>query len=48
MGGFGLKLEMGSYGKLAKRAVETEMPVMIQVFEAKPRLSFVLSSLPWN
>lgn len=31
---------MGSYGKLAKRAVETDMPVMVQVLRPKLQLGF--------
>ena len=29
---------MGSYGMLAKRVLETEMPVMVQVFRPKSKL----------
>ena len=29
------KVKMGSYGKLAKRALETEMPVMVKVLFTK-------------
>lgn len=36
--GFG---EMGSYGQLARRAVETDMPVMVQVLRPKLQLGFV-------
>lgn len=36
---------MGSYGMLAKRAVETEMPVMVQVFRPKPQLGFVFPEI---
>lgn len=30
---------MGSYGRLARRALETEMPIMVKVFE--PCLSII-------
>jgi hypothetical protein len=34
---------MGSKFKLAKRALETEMPVMVQVFRLESQLGFVFS-----
>lgn len=36
---------MGSYGKLAKRAVETDMPVMVQVWRPKTPTGFCSSFL---
>lgn len=41
---------MGSYGRLARRALETEMPIMVQVFEpflTVIRLLFQSLSLLW-
>lgn len=35
--------EMGSYGKLARRALETEMPVMVQVLLQVPCCNLIRS-----
>lgn len=32
--------QMGSYGKLARRALETDMPVMVQVFRLESPNTF--------
>lgn len=34
---------MGSYGKLARRALETEMPVMVQVFRLESQVGSVFA-----
>lgn len=40
---FGLVGEMGSNGQLARRVVETDMPIMVQVFRPKPQLGLSLT-----
>lgn len=41
--------EMGSYANLARRALETEMPIMVQVLkDASPSLTFFFLSLEFD